>query len=186
MEDHQIVQLYWDRDSQAIAASAQKYGTYCRTIARNILPNDQDAEECVNDTWLSAWNAMPPHKPSVLSTFLGKLTRNLAFNRYKHDRAEKRGGGETALVLDELAEIVSGTGSPEEALDRRELARAIDGFLKALPAQQRKLFLCRYWYSDSVRCIASRFGLTENHVSVILKRIRTKLRSYLTERGFDL
>ena len=103
MDDAQIVQLYWDRDDQAIPATSDKYGNYCTSIAMNILSNQEDAEECVNDTYLNAWNAMPPHRPSILSTFLGKITRNLSFNRYKHNTADKRGSGELPVVLEELS-----------------------------------------------------------------------------------
>lgn len=111
MEDSRIVELYWKRDADAIPATSEKYGGYCASIAQNILGNEEDAEECVNDTWLGAWNSMPPHRPSVLQAFLGKITRNLSFNRHRRDRAEKRGGGELPLVLDELGECVSGTDS---------------------------------------------------------------------------
>ena len=108
MDDAQIVQLYWDRNEQAIHATSDKYGNYCTSIAKNILGNQEDAEECVNDTYLNAWNAMPPHRPSILSAFLGKITRNLSFNRYKHNTADKRGGGEIPAVLEELSDLVSG------------------------------------------------------------------------------
>ena len=101
MDDAKIVQLYWDRNEQAIPATADKYGRYCTSIAKNILGNNEDAEECVNDTYLNAWNSMPPHRPSILSTFLGKIVRNLSFNRYKHNTADKRGGGELPVVLEE-------------------------------------------------------------------------------------
>lgn len=186
MEDVQIVQLYWERDQQAILATSEKYGNYCASIAKNILGSSQDAEECVNDTYLGAWNAMPPHRPSLLPAFLGKITRNLSINRYKHNTAEKRGGGETAAVLEEMAELVSGTGSVEQESDRRELLEAIDEFLKRLPPEKRKIFVCRYWYFDSVARIASRFGKTENQISVTLHRLRGKLRVCLLERGFEL
>ena len=106
MDDEKIVQLYWNRDEQAIPATAQKYGNYCTSIAKNIIGNLEDAEECVNDTYLNAWNSMPPHRPGVLSTFLGKIVRNLSFNRYKYNTADKRGGGELPLVLDELSDLV--------------------------------------------------------------------------------
>ena len=140
----------------------------------------------MNDTWLRAWNAMPPPRPGILSTFLGKITRNLSLNRYEKNRADKRGGGETPLVLDELAECVSGTDSTEQAADRRELVRAINAFLASLPPKKRRIFVCRYWYFDSVFAIAGRYGMTETHVSVTLHRLRTQLRDYLTERGFDI
>jgi RNA polymerase sigma-70 factor (ECF subfamily) len=118
MDDLKIVQLCWDRDEQAIPATADKYGSYCTAIAKNILGNNEDAEECVNDTYLNAWNSMPPHRPSVLSTFLGKITRNLSFNRHKHNTADKRGGGELLAVLDELADCVSGKEDMEQEFNR--------------------------------------------------------------------
>ncbi len=180
MEDSKIVQLYWDRDERAISATSEKYGNYCTSIARNILDSEEDAEECVNDTYLKAWNAMPPHWPSVLATFLGKITRNLSLNRYRYHTAGKRGGKEATIVLDELAELVSGTDSVEQDIDRRELIEAIDTFLAELPADKRGIFLCRYWYFDRISDIASRFCKSENHVSVILNRLREP---YLQEEG---
>lgn len=186
MEDIKIIQLYWDRDERAIPATGEKYGRYCAAIARNILGSYEDAEECVNDTYWSAWNAMPPHRPERLSVFLGKLTRNLAFNRYKRAAAEKRGGGEVPAVLEELAELVSGGDTVEEELDRKELAAAIDTFLGGLTPQKRSIFLRRYWYTDSVASIAARYGMGEGAVSMTLSRLRSKLRDYLLERGFSL
>lgn len=186
MDDSKIIKLYWDRDEEAIAATASKYGSYCTSIAKNILHISEDSEECVNDTYLSAWNSMPPHRPNILPSFLGKITRNLAFNRYKHNTAEKRGGGEAPLVLEELGDVVSGRDSVESEADRRELVGAINGFLKTLTREKRAIFVCRYWYFDSVSEIASRFGMTENNVYVALNRLRSKLRVYLNERGFDI
>lgn len=186
MDDSRIIELYWDRNEDAIAATASKYGSYCASIARNILSAKEDSEECVNDTYLSAWNSMPPNRPAILSSFLGKITRNLAFNRYKHNTAEKRGGGEAPLVLDELGDVVSGRDSVEDEISRQELVSAINAFLKTLSRDKRAVFVCRYWYFDSVSEIASRFGMTENSVYVTLSRLREKLRIYLNERGFDI
>lgn len=186
MDDAKIVQLYWDRSEQAIPATADKYGSYCTSIAKNILGNHGDAEECVNDTYLNAWNSMPPHRPSTLSTFLGKITRNLSLNRYKHNTADKRGGSQAAVVMDELAELISDTDSVEQEIDRKELIKAIDTFLGTLSAEKRTIFVRRYWYFDNVSDIAFRFGMTENHVSVTLNRLRLKLHNYLLERGFEL
>lgn len=186
MDDAQIVRLYWDRDEQAIPATADKYGNYCAFIAKSILSSKEDAEECVNDTYFQAWNSMPPHRPGILSTFLGKITRNLSLNRYRKNTADKRGGAEIPIVLDEIAELVSDSDSLEEAFDRSELVKAINAFLKRLPAAKRNIFVCRYWYFDSVPEIALRFGMTENHVSVTLHRLRMKLHNYLLERGYNL
>ena len=186
MDDAKIVQLYWERNERAIPATSEKYRRYCTSIARNILGNREDAEECVNDTYLSAWNSMPPHRPDILSAFLGKLTRNLSIKRYRRNTAGKRGGGEFPLVLDEMAELVSGADSVDQEIDRRELIRAINAFLGALPPDKRGIFVRRYWYFDSVSAIASHRGMTENNVSVTLSRLRSKLRGYLRERGFEL
>lgn len=186
MDDHGIIQLYWDRDDQAIRETSEKYGRYCRSIARNILGNDEDAEECVNDTYWNAWNAMPEHWPEQLSTFLGKITRNLSFNRYKRGHAEKRGGGEITLVLDELAGCVSDVDDVEQAVDRRELAKAINSFVRGLSPEKRHLFVRRYWYADSVSKIAADYGRPPGSVSKMLERTRKQLKTYLTERGFEL
>ena len=186
MDDTKIVQLYWDRDEQAIPVTADKYGNYCTSIAINILGNREDAEECVNDTYMNAWNSMPLHRPNILSTFLGKIVRNLSIKRYKHNTADKRGGGQATVVLDEIAEFVSDTDSVEKEIDHRELVKAIDSFLDRLPTDKRSIFVCRYWYFDSVSDIANRFGMTENNVSVTLNRLRLKLHNYLLERGFEL
>ena len=186
MEDTRIVQLYWDRDQTAISETATKYGNYCTSIANNILGNNEDAEECVNDTYLKAWNSMPPHRPNTLSTFLGKITRNLSFNRYKYNTADKRGYGQTMVVLDEIAELVSGTDSVEQEIDRKELIQAMNDFLDKLSPNKKSIFVCRYWYFDSISDIANRFGMSENHVSVTLSRLRMKLHNYLSERGFKL
>jgi len=186
MDDAKIVQLYWDRDEQAIPATSAKYGNYCNAIAQNILINKEDAEECVNDTYLQAWNSIPPHRPRILSTFLGKITRNLALNRRKHNFADKRGGSEADVVFDEIADFLSDTDSVEQTIERKELIRAIDAFLDTLSAQKRCIFVCRYWYFDSISDIADRCGMTENRISVILHRLRLKLHNYLLERGFEL
>lgn len=186
MEDTQIIDLYWSRSERAIPATAEKYGSYCTTIARNILGSSEDAEECVNDTYLNAWESMPPNRPSILSAFLGRITRNLSVSRYRQNHAEKRGGGELPLVLEELAECVSDTADTEHQLDRKELVQEINRFLSSLTAEKRNLFVCRYWYADSITEIAKQYGKTANHVSVILSRTRKELRQYLTERGFDL
>ena len=186
MEDIKIVQLYWDRDQNAITETATKYGKYCTSIAKNILGSEEDAEECVNDTYMNAWNSMPPHRPTMLSTFLGKITRNLSFNRYKHNHADKRGGGVTPDVLDELSECVSGRDNVEQEIEYKELVKAIDAFLGTISPEKRSIFVCRYWYSDSISEIAKQFHMRENTVSMTLNRIRSKLRKYIIERGYEI
>lgn len=186
MEDSEIVQLYWDRDQNAISQTANKYGNYCASIAKNILGNNEDAEECVNDTYMKAWNSMPEHRPKMLSTFLGKITRNVAFNRYKLNHANKRGGCEIPAILDELNECVSGGNNVEQELEYHELVKAIDMFLDTLSIKKRNIFICRYWYSESISDIAKQYGMRENTVSMTLNRLRAKLQKYLSKRGFEL
>jgi RNA polymerase sigma-70 factor (ECF subfamily) len=185
LEDKKIVMLYWDRDEQAIPATAEKYGSYCTAIARNILVSREDAEECVNDTYMSAWNSMPPNRPDLLSAFLGKITRNLSFNRYKHNTADKRGGGELPVVLDELSDCVSGSSDVDRELDLRELSKAIDDFLNTLPRDKRCIFVSRYWYTDSISDIAKQSGMKVGTVTMTLSRLRGKLHDYLLEREFE-
>ena len=144
----------------------------------------EDAQECVNDTYLNTWNSIPPQRPKMLSTYLGKITRNLSFNLYKKNKAKKRGGSQIPLVLDELAEIISDSANPEEEWDRKEIVEVINSFLSSIPSDKRKMFVCRYWYADSIKSIAEKFGMTESNVSVTLNRLRKKLHNYLLERGF--
>ena len=186
MDDNGIIQLYWDRNDQAIRATSEKYGHYCKAIAKNILNNEEDAEECVNDTYLNAWNSMPTHWPEQLATFLGKITRNLSFNKYKHNHAEKRGSGEMALVLDELVDCVSDTDNVEQIIDRQELIKAINSFVRSLSTEKRNIFVRRYWYADSVSEIAKDYGMLQGSVSKTLGRTRKQLKLYLMERGFEL
>ena len=186
MEDTEIVQLYWDRNERAISESDAKYGSLCRSVALRILGIPEDGEECVSDTWLRAWNAMPPQKPALLSSFFGRITRNLAFDRWRSRSAEKRGGGETAAVLEELGDLVSGGDDPQKRLEDGELMRDLNAFLRSLPQEKRRLFLRRYWYGDPVSALAERFGMRENRISVSLHRIRKQLRDYLIERGHTL
>ncbi len=180
MEDQRIVDLYWERSETAIKETQKKYGKYCRYIARNILHSDQDAEECENDTYLHAWRAMPPHKPSVLSTFLAKITRRLAFDRYAYAHAEKRVSAAT-LVLEELSECIPDTtGDPADEL---ALRTALNGFLASLPERERIVFMRRYWYVCPVRDIARDMDLGINNVKVILMRTRNQFREYLVKEG---
>ena len=186
VEDAEITKLYFQRDEKAITATMEKYGGYCTAIARNILRDEEDALECVNDTYFKAWHTMPPQYPKILATFLGKITRNLSINRYLYNKALKRGAGFTPAPLDELAEIISGDQKVDEALDKAELVKTINNFLSMLSSEKRGIFICRYWYFDSVSEIAKRYNRSENSVSVILNRTRNKLKSYLEERGFTL
>lgn len=183
MEDSEIVALYWARSELAVARTQERYGPYCRSIAWHILMSAEDADECVNDTWLAAWNTMPPHRPAVLRTFLGKLTRRLALHHWRDAGRLKRGGGETALALSELEESVPSGADVEAAAGQAELAASLDRFLAALPELQRCVFLRRYWYLDSVAEISRAFGFSESKVKSMLHRTRLRLREYLEEEG---
>lgn len=186
MEDEKIVQMYWNRDKNALTATSEKYGSYCLSIARNILGNHEDAEECVSDTYLHTWNSIPENRPEKLSTYLGRIVRNLSFNLYKKNRREKRGAGQISMVLEELAELIADPAGTEDTWNCKLLSEEINSFLSKLDAEKRMIFVCRYWYADSVKDIAERFNMTEGNVSVILNRLRKKLHNYLTERGFEL
>ena len=183
MEDNRIIDLYWARSQQAIAESELKYGTYCRAVARNILSRAEDAEECVNDTWLRAWNAIPPQRPKVLQAFFGTLTRNLSLDRWRRDRAEKRGGGTVELALEELEDCLAAREQVEQVVQAGDTARLISDFLRRQPKQDRQLFVRRYWYLDDVRALCQRFGMGESQVKSRLHRMRKKLKQELEREG---
>ena len=183
MEDDNIIELYWQRDESAIRESEMKYGGYCSSIADNILHSAEDTEECVSDTWFRAWNTMPPDRPSRLALFFGRITRNLAIDRYRRGRSQKYGGGQTALCLEELAECI-GESSPIE--DRLALRELLNSFLGALPEKNRDVFLLRYWYMMPVKEIAVRKALSEGAVKMILQRVREKLRDCLEKEGIGV
>ena len=179
MDDEKIVDLYWLRDENAINVTSEKYGGYCGKIARNILINDEDAEECVNDTWLSAWNAMPTHRPSRLSVFLGKITRECSLDRYKARFAQKRGNGELVLVLDELDECVADNESVEQVVEYEFVGKIISDFLKNQPEMAADIFVRRYYHVCSITQIANEFSMSESKVKSMLFRMRKKLRTHL-------
>ena len=186
MEDKEIVQLFLKRSETAISAASEKYNGYCMKIADNILGSREDAEECVNDTLMKAWELIPPSEPKRLSTFLGKLTRNLAINVRRGQLSEKRGGGKTEAVFEELAEIISDNSDVERQQEQKELIGEINKFLRGLPRQKRNIFICRYWYCDSITDISAQYGVSEGNVSVTLNRIRKKLRQHLEKSGYIL
>lgn len=157
MEDKDIIALYLERNQGAIAETEKKYGRYCYAIAYNILSNTEDAKESVNDALLNAWNSIPPHIPSVLSAFLGKLTRYVSLKKWRYTRTQKRGGGETAFVYEELSDCIPGGKSVEEVWQEKELAEMIDCFLDELTAVERRIFICRYWYFDDISAISRRY-----------------------------
>lgn len=183
MEDFEIVDLYWARSQDAIARTAEKYGGYCLAIARRILSSREDAQESVNDTYFAAWNAMPPHRPAALQTFLGKITRRLSLKKWRDQTRQKRGGGQTALVLDELTESLPTADGVEEQILKEELVRALNRFLVGLPETKRRVFLCRYWYFASIGQISRDFGFSPGKVKSMLHQTREKLRRFLEEEG---
>ena len=183
MEDEKIVDLYWRRSDLAISETNRKYGRYCQSIAYHICGVDEDAEECVNDTWLRAWNLMPDQRPSALSAFLGRITRNLALDRIKAKNRQKRGGGEALLALDELEECIPGGTDPERALEEKELERAIGRFVSGLPQTEKAIFVLRYWYLAPLGEIAEKLQLNKGKIKSSLFRTRGKLRVYLQEEG---
>ena len=181
MQDNDIIALYFERNQDAIQHTQAKYGAYCHSVSMNILNNRSDAEECVNDTWLRAWNAIPPQRPSVLRTFLGKITRHLSINRLKERHRQKR-NTDLLLSFDELSECIS---LPEETTDT-QLCAYLDEFLAITDSFDRQLFVGRYWYGRSVQDMAQHYSMTPNAVSQRLKRTRKNLKAFLEERGYSV
>lgn len=182
MEDNKIVELYWQRAENAISETKEKYNNYCFRVAISILNNTEDADECVNDTYLRAWNSIPPHRPERLSTFLGKITRNLALNKYRDYNAEKRGKGQTAIVIDELAEVIPDNKTTEGEAESRYTAEQINSFLKTLPVDTRRIFIRRYWHLMSIGEIAIRDGVSKSKIKSLLFRTRKQMKKYLEKR----
>ncbi len=186
MEDQEILALYRERSEAAIAETAAKYGSYCHTVAYNILHNEEDAGECLNDTWLRAWNAIPPKQPDCLGAFLARITRNLALNRYQKQHAGKRGQGQTELALEELKDCLFLPDSVEDRIEEQLLAQSVERFLRGLPKQRRTIFIRRYWYLYSVSQIAAQYGMSENKVALLLFRMRRQLKSHFEKEGIFL
>ena len=186
MRDTEILDLYWARSEAAITETQKSYGNYCFSIAFHILHAKEDSEECVNDTWLRAWNAIPPSRPARLELFLGTITRNLSFDRWKQKNAMKRGSGEMEATLDELAECIPDKSNTEEIVAQKELERQINLFLGTLKEKERNIFLRRYWYAEEYGEIADRYGLNLNTVKTTLFRVRGKLKAYLEQEGVVL
>lgn len=183
MKDSEIVELYLKRKEAAIAETESKYGRYCRVIAKNILGSEEDSEECVSDTWLKAWNSIPPARPNRLSLFLGRITRNLAIDKYRIRNAEKRKNNETALCLEELEECV---GSGDSIADTVALKETMNRFLSRQKPREREIFMLRYMYMFSVSEIGVRLGIKEGAVKMSLSRSRLRLREFLKKEGFDI
>lgn len=183
MEDERIIALYFSRSEQAIQETEKKYGGYCYSIAMNILTNREDAEECVSDTYMAAWNTIPPKKPALLNAFLGKITRCLSIDRWRKRSSLKRGGGEIILALEELEDCTSPEESIETAAEKKQTALALNQFLSRLPEMERNVLLCRYWYLDSIDQIAQATGFTPSKVKSMLHRTRGKLKKHLEQEA---
>ena len=186
MKDNEIIELYWERSERAISETSNQYGKYCYTIAYNILYNTEDSEECVNDTWLHAWNVIPPQRPNRLSVFLGKITRNLSLDRYRHYTAKKRGRGQLVYALDELTDCVPTKDTFDDWIEENHLVEMLNRFLESLSSENRKIFMRRYWYMSSIKEIASDYKLTESKVKMSLLRSREQLKLLLESEGVSL
>ena len=185
MEDAQIIERFFRREESALHETNRKYHGYCRKIAIQILQSPEDADEALNDTWLAAWNSIPPHRPERLQTFLGRLTRNIALNKLRSSQAVKRGAGNAEAVLDEVADWLRAEHDTESEADARMLADAINRFLHSQKEQHRKVFVRRYWYGDPVAEIAALYGMNEKTVATYLFRTRKKLKAFLQKEGYD-
>ncbi len=186
LDDKKIVCMFLQRDESALREVSKKYGAYCTAIAHNILHNNEDAEECVNDTYMHAWNSIPPNKPAKLGAFLGRITKNLALNKVDSLRCEKRGGRDVTVPFEELDEFISGNVSIENECEFKEMIAEINVFLQTLPAKKRMIFVARYWQCDKLSEIAECFGMAESGVATSLSRTCQKLRDHLKRRGFDV
>lgn len=184
MEDEAIVALYLERSEQAIKETDVKYGKFCYSISYRLLHNEEDAAESVNDTYLETWNSIPPHKPKFFSAFLGRITRRLSVDRFRRNTADKRGGGEYPVLLDELAECIPSKESIESQLELKELANSVNLFLGRLSTEKQQVFLRRYWYGDSMEELGKRFGFSTTKIKSMLFQIRKKLQEHLKKEGF--
>lgn len=186
MEDEQIVALYWQREETAIRETEKKYDRYLTKIAYNILSDLEDSREQVNDTYLAAWNSIPPHRPSVLSAYLAKITRRLSIDCWRSRNRDKRRDSQYALSLSELGDCVSGGNTTEEGFQQKLLADAIAVYLRAISEEARNAFIGRYYFLDPLKEVAAYCGMSESKAKSLLYRTRLGLRDYLIREGFDL
>lgn len=186
MEDRRIVELYLERSEEAILETDIKYGRYCHRIAFNILGNDEDSEECVNDAYMRTWGSIPPNEPKSLSSFIGKITRNLALDKLRNKKSDKRGGGEMPLALDELSDCVSGFDEISRREDSAEIREALNKFLEGLNPVERNVFMLRYWMLEPIDNIADMKGMSTSKVTTMLFRLRNKLKKHFMKEGIPL
>lgn len=186
MEDRRIIELFLQRSEEAILETDIKYGRYCHRIAFNILGNDEDSEECVNDTYMRVWGSIPPNEPSSLPSFIGKITRNLALDKLRQKNSDKRGGGEVPVVLDELAECISGVDEISQRQDSAEITAALNSFLEKLNSVERGVFMRRYFKIEPIAEIAERYGISVSKTTTMLFRLREKLKKHFMKEGIPL
>ena len=186
MNDEQIIDLFLSRSEKAIYEAKEKYEKYCYNIAYNVLHNSEDSEECVNDTYLQAWNTIPPQKPNFLASFLGKITRNLAINKYKYNTAEKRRIGRMDVILDELEECLPAKDNIEQKVEDKIAIESLNVFLSMQKSRTRKIFIRRYWYMDSIKEIANDFNMSESNVKMTLSRTRSDLKMFMEKEGVSI
>lgn len=186
MKDEQIVDLYWDRNEDAIRQTQLKYGSYLSKVADNILANLEDSQECVNDTYLAAWNSMPTNRPNVLSTYLGKIIRQISIDVYRKKNRQKRYASQYVISLDELGDTFSDGTTPEQMLDVKLLDEAINRFVCVLPEETQRAFIGRYFFFDSLKEIAGYCGMKESKLKSLLYRTRQQLKEYLLKEGFHV
>lgn len=185
MEDVAIIELYWARNEDALTQTDRKYGPMCRSLAFNILSDQQDSEECVNDTWHRAWNTMPPQRPSSLRAYLGRIVRNLSISRLRERTAQKRGGG-VKVMFSELEDCLPSTTRIDQDMDAKELAHAISRWLRTLDADDRVLFVRRYWYGEPLHTLAAQWGFESNRMAKRMLKLRRSLKQSLEQEGFDV
>ena len=186
MDDREIIELYNQRNERAIVETSKKYGSYCFSIALNILENEQDAEECVNDTWVRVWDAIPPQAPACLRLFLARITRNLAFDKFKEKNRTKRGGGEMTVALHEISEFLPAAEHEKTEAEDEKFMRDVNRFLRSLSERDCGIFINRYFHTESTETIARKYGLKEGNVQKILFRTRIKLKKYLESEGYNV
>ena len=184
MKDEEIIELYWNRDQRAIRETQNSYQRYCGRIAGNILASFEDREECLNDTWLRAWNSMPDQRPAALKLYLGRLTRWLCLDRLRREGREKRGGGEFSVAWEELEDCLAAPGTPEGHLEQAELAGILKRFLAGLRKEERTVFLARYWFGCSIAEIARTHNCGQSKIKTMLHRTRKKLQQTLREEAY--
>lgn len=186
MDDKEIIDLFFERSENAIYEAESKYGRYCHCIAYNILHNNEDAEECVSDTFIKTWNVIPPTKPDNLKSFIGRIARNLSLDKYEKNHSQKRGFDNVSLILDELQECLPASDTVESITDNNTLKEALNAFLRSLPTEKRNIFMRRYWYMSSIKEIASDYGIGESKVKMSLLRTRKQLKHFLEKEGIEL